>query len=327
MNENVLISVIEPAYNVGRWLPACLDSILAQTYRNLEIIVIDDGSTDSTGEIVDEYSKKDSRIKAVHQQNAGLVMGREKGISLATGQYIAFVDGDDTIDPDIYERLLQNALQYDADISHCGVAFCFENGRIEPHYGTGEVILQDNFGGQKDLLAGEKIEPALWNKLYASHLMKDSCLDLNVLNNEDLLRNYILFYRAQRSVYEDFCGYRYLQRTGSMSKDSTKVIQSARHIGRARRLIVEHCIENNNEQILPYAMRSWLNCYVNAVNQMTFEKTPEAKDYCKECRELLKREKKNLHYLIKRQQLAAWLIIISPSIHRLVYKIYQRDRK
>ena len=132
-----LISVIVPAYNVAQWISKCLESIMNQTYKKLEIIVIDDGSTDETPQILDRYANIDSRIKVVHQKNSGLVKVRNKGIELASGEYVAFVDGDDTIIPEMYERLLKNALKYDADISHCGVCFCFSDGHEEQHYGTG----------------------------------------------------------------------------------------------------------------------------------------------------------------------------------------------
>ena len=98
---NNLISVIVPAYNIASWLSRCLDSILAQTHKNLEIIVIDDGSTDGTSQIIDEYVKKDSRIVAIHQKNTGLVAVRNIGIEIAQGDWIGFVDGDDAIDPDM----------------------------------------------------------------------------------------------------------------------------------------------------------------------------------------------------------------------------------
>lgn len=320
---NNLISIIVPAYNIAPWLSRCLDSILAQTYKNLEIIVIDDGSTDETSQIIDEYVKKDSRIVAIHQKNAGLVAVRNRGIEIAEGDWIGFVDGDDAIDPDMYARLLSNALKYDADISHCGVRFCFPDGHEELHYGTGEVILQNNFDGVKDLLEGTLIEPGVWNKLYRASLMADSCLDETILNNEDLLRNFVLFERAKQSVFEDFCGYQYYQREGSMSKDKSKALRIERHVTRARRLIVEH----STDDTYPYAMQTWLSSIVNAINTLTYSNEPEIKQYCQECREVLRKERSHLHYLIKRQQLAARLILLSPALHRMVYRIYSRDER
>lgn len=316
------ISVLVPAYNVAPWLPDCLDSILAQTYQNLEIIVINDGSTDNTRSILERYIQKDGRIVAIHQKNAGLVAARETGIAHATGDYVTFVDGDDTIAPDMYEHLMANALKYKADISHCGMDFVFPDGHIEPHYGTGRLLVQDNIEGLRELLIGELVEPSLCTKLYARYLVTNSCLDKSVLNNEDLLRNFTLFSRANRIVFEDFCGYQYFQRPGSMSKDSSKALQNLKHILRARKLIVD----NSSEELYPYAMRLWLSTYINAINQKSDDCDEQMEEFCKECRQVLIREKKNTRHLIKRQQIAAWLIIYAPWLHKIIYRIYKRRR-
>ena len=316
------ISVLVPAYNVAPWLPDCLNSILTQTYQNLEIIVVNDGSTDNTESILDRYAQMDGRIVAIHQDNAGLVAAREIGIAHATGDYVTFVDGDDTIAPDMYERLLSNALKYQADISHCGMNFVFLDGHMEPHYGTGKLLVQDNIEGLRELLIGERMEPSLCTKLYAKHLVANSCLDMSVLNNEDLLRNFTLFSRANRIVSEDFCGYQYYQRPGSMSKDSAKTLRSLKHILQARKLI----LDNSPEEIYPYAMRLWLSTYVNAMNQKPDDCDEQMEEFCKECRQLLIREKKNVRHLIKRQQIAAWLIIYAPRLHKIIYRMYKRRR-
>ena len=171
-------------------------------------------------------------------------------------------------------------------------------------------------------MLGEQVEPTLCNKLYKKELVKDSCLDTSVLNNEDLLRNYILFSRAERSVYEDFCGYCYYQRQGSMSKDETKALESFRHITKARKLILDNC----SEEIYPYAMRLWLSTYVNMINQNCFNSKKEIKALCKECRAVLKENKSNISYLIKRQQIAAYLIIYASWLHKIVYKLYARKK-
>ena len=109
MSKDIKITVIVPAYNVEDWFPRCIERILNQTHRAIDVVVINDGSTDGSGQLVDEYAKKDNRIVAVHQENAGLIEVRERGIKMATGQYIGFVDGDDEIEPDMFERLLDNA--------------------------------------------------------------------------------------------------------------------------------------------------------------------------------------------------------------------------
>ena len=117
MNNSVLVSVIVPMYGVEKYLAKCLDSICNQTYRNLEIILVDDGSPDKSGEIAEQYAMKDSRIKVIHQDNAGVSTARNTGIEAATGEYICFSDSDDCLMPDYVEYLLKLALQYHADIS------------------------------------------------------------------------------------------------------------------------------------------------------------------------------------------------------------------
>lgn len=315
---DILISVIVPVYNLEKELPRCLDSILAQTHQNLQILVIDDGSTDRSPAIIDSYAQKDPRVTPIHQPNGGLVAARERGISLARGQYVGFVDGDDTIEADMYRHLLKNAVTYDADISHCGVAFCWPDGRIDHHYATGVLMVQDHIQGQQDLLEGTRVEPSLCSKLYRAELLPDSCLDPAVLNNEDLLRNFILFQRAKRSVFEDFSGYQYIQRPGSMSKDHSRRVRIARDVFRARELIVTHA----EPEVYPLAMRSWLSCVVNSVNQMPDPQDPELRAYRRSCRAFLRAHRQDLHYLIPRQRLAARLIIHAPWLHRLLYQIY-----
>lgn len=316
------ISVIVPCYNVAEWLPRCLDSIINQTYNNLEIILINDGSTDETANIIDTYATQDSRIVVIHQKNEGLVAVREKGIELATGDYIGFVDSDDSIEADMYERLINNALKYNADISHCGVSFVWSNSKTEQHYGTGRIIEQTTFEGIRDLLSGEYIEPSLCNKLYTKKLLCNSCPDKTILNNEDLLRNFVLFGRAEKSVYEDFCGYNYYQRSGSMSKNQSKTVSSFRHIEKARRLIVE----KSDEKTYPYAMQLWLSTYISFINQNYKKSDTEINNLYYECRRVLFERRKDLVYLTHRQQIAARLAIYAPWLHHIVYKIYNSRR-
>ena len=117
----VLISVIVPVYNIEEYLPQCIDSIINQSYGELEIILVDDGSTDSGGNICDRYARMDSRIKVIHKENGGLVSARKAGVNRAAGEYVTFVDGDDWIEQDAYQKLIDSG--QGADI----IAFaCYE---------------------------------------------------------------------------------------------------------------------------------------------------------------------------------------------------------
>lgn len=211
-----LISVIIPAYNIEQYIERCLESVCGQTYSRLEIIVIDDGSTDGTGNIIDELAKKDSRIITIHKENGGVSAARNTGLDIAKGDYIGFVDGDDIIESDMYELLLRNALKYQADISHCGYQMVFPN-RVDHYYNTGEVRIQNQYEGVYDLIKADKVEPGLWNKLYKRELVSAHRLDNKIKINEDLLYNYILFKEAKISVFEDVSKYHYMIRSNSAS--------------------------------------------------------------------------------------------------------------
>lgn len=113
------ISIIIPVYQVEKYIKRCLDSILSQTYSNLEIILIDDGSKDMSGKICDEYAIKDSRIKVIHQDNAGVSVARNKGLDICTGDYITFVDSDDFLEPRMYEKMMEKVAEYDCDVVMC----------------------------------------------------------------------------------------------------------------------------------------------------------------------------------------------------------------
>ena len=239
---NILLSVIIPVYNLEKYIDKCLDSLLAQTYSNLEIIVVNDGSTDKSLSILIEYKKKDSRIQIIDKQNEGVSKARLDGMKRATGQYIGFVDGDDIVEKDMFELLMNNAIKYNADISHCGYSMDFPNGHSDKYYGTDRIVIQNNKEGLKDLLECKFIEPGLWNKIYKKSLIEDFIenkdMDYSIKNLEDLLVNYFLFKQSNLSIYEDKCKYHYTIRKGSAAtkksrnkyEDPLKVIKRIMHL-------------------------------------------------------------------------------------------------
>lgn len=212
-----LISVVIPAYNIEDYISKTLDSVLAQTHQNLQIIVVNDGSKDDTGKILDQYARKDSRIKVIHKENGGVTSARLRGIAEAEGQYIGFVDGDDFAEPQMYARLLENLIVHGADISHCGYQMVFPNGKVDYYHNTGKLAAANNEQGCEELLKGTMVEPGLWNKLYRRELFQglSQWMDSSIRINEDLLMNFYLFRKARSSVFEDVCPYHYVLRRGS----------------------------------------------------------------------------------------------------------------
>ena len=315
MNEIIKLSVIIPAYNVEKWIGRCLDSVLNQTFQDIEIIVIDDGSIDKTGEILDEYSLRYDQINVIHQKNQGLINVRETGIKLAKGEFIGFIDGDDCVNSVMYQKLIKNAEKYEADISQCGMLYCFYDGRKKPMYGTEDIHIYDNFEGQKELLEGRKIEPSLCNKIYKKEILINSCLDKSILNNEDLLRNFVLFKRAKRSVLEDFCGYEYWRREDSMSNNSRQIF-IWNNIIKARKLI----LNNAAEDIKIYARKSYLTAVIGGYNSVMTLKETESRHFQKKCRAVLKKNKKYLHKLEKKAYVMSVFILYLPNIYKLLRK-------
>ena len=126
----MFLSFIVPVYNVEKLLPRCIDSLLKQTKRNIEIILVDDGATDRSGEICDEYAKKSEKIRVIHKQNGGLTSAWKAGVKEAEGLYLGFVDSDDWIDEDMYKRMWESACKYNSDLVVCGLVFDYEDQSI-----------------------------------------------------------------------------------------------------------------------------------------------------------------------------------------------------
>ena len=321
MCDEILLSIIVPVYNVAPWLPRCLDSILEQTYDNLEVIVIDDGSTDASPQIIDQYAQNHNVIKAIHQNNQGLVAVRERGIREAKGDYIGFVDGDDEIIPEMYERLVNNALAYNAQISQCGIMCYYADGRKVPLYGTNRLAVYNRQEGCAALLRGLEMEPSLCNKIYHDSILKDSCLDNSIINNEDMLRNIVLFSRADCSVLEDFCGYLYRRRSESMSfhKDSVDIV---RNILMARKKIAKYV----SDDIKEIALENYVQGAMRGYNILLNKHSKEAVELKKNCKEIIRIYGLKNNELSQKDKTRAWLMIYTPTIYDIVERIHLRNR-
>lgn len=201
MSETPKISVIVPIYNSGCYLRECLESILNQTYKNVEIIGIDDGSTDNSGSILDEYSAKYSNVIAVHKENGGIASARNVGLSYATGKYLTFVDSDDWLDEEMYERMIGAAERYKADIVSSSQKFDVKEKLISVTGNAQDVILY------KYLIYGDV---ALWNKIFLySEKVKQNLRFIE--GDADQKACYDLFKMAERWVVVQGAWYNYRQ--------------------------------------------------------------------------------------------------------------------
>lgn len=313
------ISVIVPVYNVAADLPRCLDSILAQTYPDMEIVAVDDGSPDNSGEILDCYAAKHPNIRVVHKENGGVTSARLRGIQEATGEWIGFVDGDDEIEQDMYERLLGNAKKYSADISHCGYQMHFADGRVNYFHNTGIIREQDSNTAIRDLLEGTLVEPGLWNKLYQRELFQglSQRMDPTIRINEDLLMNYYLFSAAEKAVFEDWCPYHYIIREGSVSRAKLNEHKIYDPI-KVKKIILEKVRAENLED----AQRAFMTTCVYTYCGLIMERN--VGEHCNAARSNIVSHRDWSKLLPKRTRLLAELAIYAPMVISVLYPVYTK---
>ncbi len=205
------ISIIIPIYNIEKYLERMLDSILNQTYKNLEIILIDDGSSDKSSKICDIYMKKDKRIRVVHQDNNGVSFARNVGLSLATGDYIGFVDSDDIIDRNMYKRLYENINRYNCDISVCNYTTFTESPIFEY---SSKIDIYSKDEALLDIISDGSITNFLWNKLFKKELFNDIEFPIGNIY-EDMYIMPRIIEKTQKICFDNSKLYAYFIRTNS----------------------------------------------------------------------------------------------------------------
>lgn len=210
-----LISVIVPVYKVEAYLDKCIQSIADQTYQNLEIILVDDGSPDRCGAMCDAWAAKDSRIKVIHKKNGGLSDARNAGMAAATGDYVGFIDSDDFIAPDMYRHLLERMEADGSDIAACGVEMVREDGTgcgmLTP---AGDHVLHRQ-EALEAIIREYPLKQPVWYKLYKAELIRDIPFAVGKYH-EDVFWSWQVMARANRvSIFDTPC-YFYLQRGGSI---------------------------------------------------------------------------------------------------------------
>ena len=203
-----LISAIVPVYNSEKYLRRCLDSLIGQTYRNLEIILIDDGSKDGSGTICDEYAAKDSRVVCVHQQNGGVSKARNVGLSMAQGDYINFPDSDDYLEPEAYEYLMARMKEHDCDAVNFEYYVTYADHETAHRIPDKYYGMFDTEGAHRVVLAGE---PFCCNKLYAKKLVEGLRFREDIFRGEDSLFAHYALEKAERVWFDKRPLYHYVQ--------------------------------------------------------------------------------------------------------------------
>lgn len=218
MDNKDKISIIIPMYNVAKYLDNCISSVINQTYENIEVILIDDGSPDESGDIADKWAQKDERIKVVHKTNGGLSDARNVGIDHATGNYIMFIDSDDIVDTRICQHLLEVCKMNNSDIAICDAYHIFDNNELNFSLGDNVIVYQpqeaiENMWYQHSFL------PSAWGKLFKRDIFKESRFTKGILF-EDIDIMHELFFQANNISYTNAKLYGYIHHEGSITTKS-----------------------------------------------------------------------------------------------------------
>lgn len=209
-----LISIIVPVYNVEEYLEKCVESIINQTYKNIEIILVDDGATDNSGKICDELGKRDNRIKVIHKVNGGLSDARNAGLKIAKGEYIGFVDSDDYIAEDMFETLYNLNKKYNSEISIVSFYEIYK-GKVIGVRDSKNLEELTKIEAIRELLIDTNIQSYAWNKLFKKELFEGLEFPTNK-NFEDIATTLLLFEKANKVVLLEDPKYYYVRRDNSI---------------------------------------------------------------------------------------------------------------
>lgn len=215
-----MVSIIIPVYNAEKYLSKCLDSVINQTYKEIEVILVNDGSTDNSAQICEQYQKVDDRIKVINKKNGGVSSARNSGLEYSNGRYISFIDPDDWIEYDMIERLYSLIGQFNAEISICGYFKEKLDGTIVNKINDSTVIKLSNKDGLNYILNPEGYKGYLWNKLFSADLIKKNNIKFNeeVHFCEDLLFCCESFLKAEKLIYDTNPYYHYILHENNISQ-------------------------------------------------------------------------------------------------------------
>lgn len=211
-----LISIIVPVYNVKMYLRQCLDSILAQTLTDWEAILVDDGSTDGSGDICDEYAAADARIRVIHKENTGQADSRNIALSEAAADYIGFVDSDDWIEPSMYEILYNTMAENDADISMCSYFFDYINKK-RAYFDTGQTLVVQGHEAMEEVIEDKRFHSYLWDKLFKKEMIDTPLPKSRYYEDHSTLFKWVA--NARLVAWKQIPLYHYRQRKGSTDHD------------------------------------------------------------------------------------------------------------
>ena len=317
-----LISIIVPVYNVEKYLKKCVESIINQTYKNIEIILVDDGSSDKSGDICDEYKKLDNRIRVYHKENGGLSDARNYGIDKAKGKYIGFIDSDDYIKNDMYEVLYKAIKKYNADLSMCRVIDCYNN---IPEFDNSNscCVSLDVVTAIKKVMEATEVSVHAVSKLYKKALFNNLRFE-NGRTTEDGIIMIELFSNCKVIAYDNSIEYYYIHRENSIT--TTKFNERKYDVIYAYEKNLK-IIEDKYPELIDIAKMRLCWAYFNVLDNMVKSDYPLDKN-------VLKYLRKNFIFILKCPQftkarkISMIALKISYRLYCLIVKrFYFKQRK
>ena len=327
------ISVIIPIYNVEKYIKRCLDSVIHQVDITFEIILVDDGSTDSSAQICDEYAEKYPEIKCLHISNSGPATAKNIGYNQATGNYIAFIDSDDEIKPNMFSTMLQSGYRHDADIVCCNYIQVNEDGSYEHTKHTGEEYVLNQDEALKALLIKDKIYSQCWTKIY-----KRATIESNHIKNtdglktdEDFIYNIQAFACSKTVCIIDEPLYIYSHRRTSLSKDYFNTHISQYIDNRILRLdLLEKIMHEQFPHLLDYCTYHCIFYYNELIGRIcrypqiyNDKRVKKVVSYIKNHKEILKMHHKQLGF----SKFGMYLILYLPHSCYLHYRLWKSNSK
>ena len=254
-NENK-VSIIVPAYKVEKYLPRCIESLIGQTYQSIEVILINDGSPDSCGEIIEFYADRDHRIIPIHKENGGVSDARNTGIALVSGEYTFFVDGDDWIDPTLIEVLVNQVEKLKADVVQTAFYYAYQDClQYDNRFGNQDdsPVVLDNRQLMRDLVLNQVVKSFVWGKLYKTKFIKGIHFQKDIIF-EDVLWSYLALQRVEKYVINHAPLYYYYQHSESLiASYSVKHLNFLRVLKQRHEYLKQdyvHLVEESYKEIL-----------------------------------------------------------------------------
>lgn len=318
---NPLLSIIIPCYNTGKYIERCLKSVLSQNYKNIEVIVIDDGSVDNTSDIIRAISEQDKRLRYIYKNNSGVSDTRNRGLEVAKGDYITFVDSDDTVEPQIYEVLLAYLLDYSADIAHCSYSR-IQGDEIKKIGNTGKVFEMNTKDSIDKLINGGLFTGSACNKIYKKSVINDVYFNTKYKINEDVLFNFYAFLNTKKIVYIDECYYNY-QASDTSSCIGTDLIRKNEDCYNVSKEIYNQCLKYGYQDI---AYQRVSNSRISLYRAYKFYGNKEQRLLCKGLRKSIIDDYDNKK-LLGTQRINGMFIKWFSAFYRPLYTVYNKIRK